>query len=84
MSTVAETAIARSAETNEIVTLGSPLEAIEGWREVMAELFAECEDCAETDQRSAMAEYWGTTEDGHTWRVHVWQGSHSDGAEVVS
>jgi hypothetical protein len=68
----AEQAIARSVSHNEIVTLGSASQPADNAAEVMADLFAECEDCADDDNRSVCAEYWGTTESGSEWRVHVW------------
>lgn len=67
-------AIEQSIRTNEIVTLGTAREPAEDLEDVKSELFACCDDCANTDERSALAEYWGTDDSGEdTWRVHVWQ-----------
>lgn len=68
----AEQAIARSISHTEIVTLGSASTPADNAEAVMADLFAACEDCVDTDPRSVKAEYWGTTEDGDEWRVHIW------------
>lgn len=40
---------------------------------VQIELLRECENWSETgeDENGAIYEYWGTTDDGDTWRVHV-------------
>lgn len=38
------------------------------------DLFIECDGCAErpaTDISYAVIEYWGKTEDGFNWRVHL-------------
>jgi len=58
-----EKAIARSISHNEIVTLTS-LD-----REVRSALESECDDWC--DRGDGAVEYWGTTEDGDDWRVHV-------------
>lgn len=61
MNTVAERAIARSVSHNEIVTLDFDTEANE-------ELQLACEDAVVAN---GVTEYWGTTESGDDWRVHV-------------
>jgi hypothetical protein len=60
MMTAAE-AIARSTSHNEIVTL--PRE-----HSLEVDLIVESEDSAEN---GSITEYWGTTESGSEWRVHL-------------
>lgn len=57
----AEKLIQRSISHTEIVY--APYSA-----ELAAELAAACEDSADADRA---IEYWGTTEDGDEWRVHL-------------
>lgn len=59
--TTAETAIKRSISHHEIVTLDYDSDA-------MADLAAECEDHVTANE---VEQYWGTTDDGDEWRVHV-------------
>lgn len=54
-------AIARSISHNEIVT-------IDATKEDVATLIAECDDHVDAGD---VHEYWGTDDDGNTWRVHV-------------
>ena len=54
-------AIARSVKNNAIVT-------IDGDDATHTALLCECEDSA---QNGDVTEYWGTTESGSEWRVHV-------------
>ena len=54
-------AIARSVSHDEIVHLDHDAA-------VAADLLVACEDSTTSDTE---AEYWGTTEDGHEWRVHM-------------
>lgn len=62
-------AIQTSVSTRCIVSLDVSLEEDHG-AEAIETLLAACEDSAE-DAWSGILEYWGTTEDGCTWRVHV-------------
>lgn len=65
----AEQAIKRSISHGEIVHLAHSEEAI-------LALTAECDDNVDgNDER----EFWGTTESGHEWRVHVALGAKVDG-----
>jgi len=57
----AANAIDRSISHNEIVTL--PYDA-----DIASDLLVECEDSTESHD---VTEYWGTTEHGDTWRVHM-------------
>lgn len=54
-------AIARSVSHNEIVTLDHDAD-------VMSDLALECDDHV---TGNTVEEYWGTTDDGNEWRVHV-------------
>lgn len=63
----AEQAIARSVSHNEIVTIDYSASIAE-------ELGNASEDSVPaytTASGAVLAEYWGTTEDGGEWRVHV-------------
>lgn len=60
-SMTVETAIARSVSHNEIVHLPYSDEA-------ETDLLAWCDDSADT---TGCQEYWGTTDAGHEWRVHL-------------
>jgi hypothetical protein len=62
---IAKEAIDSSVAQNEIVTLR--LTANEQV-DVTGELLAECDDSVEND---TVCEYWGTTEQGDAWRVHI-------------
>lgn len=57
----AEQAIERSISHNEIVTLDYS-------RDALSFLSSECDDSAEAH---GATEFWGTSEDGDDWRVHV-------------
>lgn len=72
MTTAAKTAIARSISHNEIVHIDQDAEAHE-------ELLLASEDSVWSDPET---QYWGTTEDGHEWRVHV-RGKASADREAV-
>jgi hypothetical protein len=62
VSAIAERAIARSVSHTEIVTIAYDADAA-------AALQAACEDSVGVpDERT---EYWGTTDDGDEWRVHM-------------
>lgn len=64
MAKTAKTRVAQAIETSvredRIVHLAQIEDA--------TDLLAECEDHAEVD---GIHQYWGTTEDGHEWRVHL-------------
>jgi len=62
---VAKEAIDSSVTQNQIVTLR--LTADEQV-DVTDELLAECDDSVEND---TVCEYWGKTENGDAWRVHI-------------
>lgn len=53
--------IAQSIATNSIVHLS-------GDESVHLDLLAECDDSVEN---GTVTEYWGTTDEGYEWRVHV-------------
>ena len=58
----AEDAIAESVKRNETICVC--LDMLEA-----AKLGLAAEDCEEQFWEPRMTEYWGTTEDGQTWRV---------------
>ena len=62
--TRAEKAIARSISHTEIVT-------IDGNGADMQDLSLQCEDSVDAVSSYGVVEYWGTTDDGDEWRVHV-------------
>lgn len=57
-------AIARSVSHNEIVTIPYSTEAADA-------LWAECDDHVDARASYGVVEYWGTTDDGDEWRVHL-------------
>ncbi len=59
----AERAIARSISHDEIVTIDYHAEASE-------ELQLTCDDWV-VNTAYGLTEYWGTTDDGNEWRVHI-------------
>lgn len=61
MTTTVAQAIEQSVAQDETVH-------IEWTAEAAADLAVECDDSAETE---TVVEYWGTTEDGATWRIHL-------------
>jgi hypothetical protein len=65
-------AIRQSAQQTETVTLDYDAA-------IAADLLVECEDS--TDGNTA-TEYWGTTDTGAEWRVHMALQSAGDDAEV--
>lgn len=71
MNTVAERAIARSSSHNEIVTIDFDAESAK-------ELQLACDDSVDAND---VTEYWGTTDAGDEWRVHV---RHRAALESVS
>lgn len=74
--TVAANAIARSASHNEIVTI----DLSRGYDSaVLSDLLVACDDWVDADEDTT--EYWGTTDRGEEWRVHVRHGIASARAE---
>jgi antitoxin component of MazEF toxin-antitoxin module len=59
--TDAQRAISDSIQTDSIIHL--PYD-----ENTAADLLAECEDSTDSDTET---EYWGTDDDGQTWRVHM-------------
>lgn len=63
--TTIQDAISQSADTGEIVHI----DAVAG---ICDELMSLCDDYASTqDQDGPLEEYWGMTDGGAPWRVHV-------------
>lgn len=70
----AQQAISRSVSHNEIVTIG-PFGA-KTFVELRDELRGLSEDYVwTTTSRGNLVEFWGTTDDGDEWRVHLDAGS---------
>jgi len=72
--TTALDAISESITHDRIVTLSDPSP------DTLRDLIAESDDSAEyrlPDEDRMMVEFWGTTDDGCTWRVHVDRGDHA-------
>ena len=67
MNNVAEQAIKRSISHNEIVTLD--LAVIPYDSAILTDLLVACDDSV--DANDNVTEYWGKTEEGNEWRVHV-------------
>jgi hypothetical protein len=61
MNQTAADAIARSISHNEIVNIAFDASASKALRTA-------CDDSVDTED---VTEYWGTTEDGYDWRVHM-------------
>jgi len=68
MNNVAQTAIARSISHTEIAVIDFAKVSYDS--QIMADLTAACDDQAARDDADVV-EYWGTTEAGEEWRVHV-------------
>jgi hypothetical protein len=65
-----ENAIERSLSCDEIAFLY--VDSAEGYREACALLREECDDNAEhSTSEGWVCEFWGATDDGADWRVHV-------------
>lgn len=76
----AQQAISRSVSHNEIVTLG-PFDAAT-FVDLRDELRRLSEDYVwTTTSRGNLVEFWGKTDDGDEWRVHLDAGSVSEGDE---
>jgi hypothetical protein len=67
MNTIAKEAIARSISHNEIVHVD--LTATPYDSAITTDLLVACDDWA--DASPEVTEYWGTSESGAEWRVHV-------------
>ena len=77
MSTAEATTITQSIEVSiredRIVHLEARIDTQE-WVNLAAALGEACEDYAETqdaDSGNEVREYWGTDEDGDSWRIHL-------------
>jgi hypothetical protein len=66
--TRAQTWILTSARTGEIIHIGRDASVTS---DELDELSIECEGSADNTSVAGESEYWGTTESGSTWRVHV-------------
>lgn len=58
----ADEAINRSINYTEIVTLPYDIE-------IASDLAVACDDS--TEANDGLIEYWGTTDDGYEWRIHM-------------
>lgn len=72
-STTVTQAIARSVSYNEIVALEANWESGPNHvQDLRGDLLVACEDWTSRDtERGEVSEYWGTTDDGDEWRVHL-------------